>query len=143
MSSRFGLLGIHIPQSSHWRCWSGRGQSIHFESERAMTEPSGSTGVQPSAEAIEVAIKMMKAGEAQGHNIAARAHDVLFAGFRVDTPAIHAAGVVEGRAAMLREVVEWLRGPDALNSNPLDHEGLGPDEFADAIEARFPSERTP
>ncbi len=105
-----------------------------------MTEPSGSTGVQPSAEAVEAAIKMMKAGETQGHNIAARAHDVLFAGFRVDTPAIHAAGVAEGRAAMLREVVEWARAEAALYAADSDMRHTWT-LFADAIEsARFPSE---
>ncbi len=69
-----------------------------------MERPSGSTGVHLSAEAIEAAAKMMKAGEAQGHSIAARAHDVAFATLRVDAPAIHAAGVEE----MRDRIVAWF-----------------------------------
>ncbi len=77
---------------------------------------SGSTGVQPSAEAI---------GDIE--KILARAH---------------AEGVAEGRAAMLREVVEWLRCEDErrrLSDRGMFSEYLA---AANAIEARFPSEGT-
>ncbi len=57
----------------------------------------------------------------------------------IDTPAIHAAGVAEGRAAgrdeALREVVEWLRS-SATSKYP--HVRRDSRSVADAIEDRFP-----
>ncbi len=110
--------------------------------EEARARRDAGAGVQPSAEAIEAAAKMMKAGEAQGHSIAARAHDVAFATLRVDAPAIareaHAAGVAEGRAAMRDEIRSWAR---CQLPQHYDNARLG-DQIADLIEARFPSEGT-
>ncbi len=61
----------------------------------------------------------------------------------LDAPSIHAAGVQEGRAAMLREVVEWFRDGVAMAVGCEDDvEAARLKRLADAIEARFPSEGT-
>ncbi len=64
---------------------------------------------------------------------------LLTPAYAIDAPAIHAAGVQEGRAAMLREVVEWLRSTDTAS---IAWQFKGEHGLADAIEARFPSEGT-
>ncbi len=130
-----------------------------------------STGAQPSAEAIEVLTSHLQAewagpymarirdftdeeveaGELRAAN--ERAHEDakaeakvgLTAALAIDAPAIHAAGVQEGRAAMLREVVESVRGLAATadDDGPLGrHTSRAFTIAADAIEARFPSEGT-
>ncbi len=87
-----------------------------------MPEPSGSTGAQPSAEAIDVAARQRKMSRMDD------TASILAAAYAIDAPAIHAAGVQEGRAAMLREVVAFVR----------DHG----ERMARAIEAGFSSEGT-
>ncbi len=106
---------------------------------------SGSTGAQPSAEAIEAAILSTREDLERLKAWARYAlvdSEAFVAG--VDTaleraPAIHAAGVAEGRAAMLREVVAWARLMAIESPVYLAAEW---NRFADAIEVRFPSEET-
>ncbi len=99
------------------------------------SSPHGSTGAQPSAEAIEAADAALDG--------MALMEDALAKSYAIDAPAIHAVGVEEGRAAMLREVVEWAR-EEAYEATCFDYADVA--EFyrraADAIEARFPSEGT-
>ncbi len=102
-----------------------------------MERPSGSTGVQPSAEAIEAAAKKInRFGWPYRENSEAAAKVMLPAAYAIDAPAIareaHAAGVAEGRAAMLREVVEFLRRGYGAGECECNLCGM-----ADTIEARF------
>ncbi len=120
-----------------------------------MPEPSGSTGVQPSAEAASALASRvyrdaLRAADGMGaasqerylEGIVARAHDDLRAAYAIDAPAIareaHAAGVTEGRAAMRDEIRSWAR---CQLPQHYDNARLG-DQIADLIEARFPSEGT-
>ncbi len=109
-----------------------------------MSEPSGSTGVQPSAEAIEVLAKSMAVDVPVHDWHRKRAVRALIVAYAIDTPAIHAAGVAEGREVERKAIVEWLREgardakdwADAAGSRRLSR-------LAEAIEAaRFPSEGT-
>ncbi len=89
--------------------------------------PHGSTGVEPSAEAIWAARRAMSAlavTEQWSPNAAAIAG--LKAAYAIDAPAIHASGVAEGRAAAIVTVIEVLMR-------------LGCHAAADAIEAAFPT----
>ncbi len=103
-----------------------------------MPEPSGSTGALPSAEAIEAAGATLREGWPHFVHSDGSARDVERAEV-VGAPAIareaHAAGVQEGRAAMLREVVGWLRSSPSC-PRP------GYPELARAIEAHFSGEGT-
>ncbi len=89
----------------------------------AASEPSGSTGAQPSAEAV-------------------RAYDLHGLGRALDVA--HAEGVQEGRAAERAEIAEWLRriAVERLRQVVGDAEAGRLAQLADAIEARFPSEGT-
>ncbi len=100
-----------------------------------MPEPSGSTGVQPSAEAIRASRRAMS-NEAMRESWSpiGAARVGLAAAYSIDSPAIHAAGVVEGRAAVLREVVEWLTTGDRPYAFVAD--------VVPQLVAHFPSEGT-
>jgi hypothetical protein len=101
--------------------------------------PQPSTGVEPSAEAVEAATNAVKASRVYAVSIPGEkylfvapedeAYDVLKAGLVIDSPAIHAAGVLEGRAAMRDEIVEWLRSLRTPRDSVV----------ANAIEAAFPT----
>jgi hypothetical protein len=93
-----------------------------------MPEPSPqpSTGVEPSAEAIEAAF---------GNANSFVGRHALKAAYAIDTPAIHAAGVLEGRAAMRDEIRAWAR---CQLPQHYDDARLG-EQIADAIEAAFPT----
>ncbi len=113
-----------------------------------------STGVQPSAEAIEAAHRASTAamfeftyrGLEDDHLRCeqSKARAALTVAYKVDTPAIHAAGVAEGREAERREIVEWLREGARDAKDWADAAGSGRlSRLAEAIEAaRFPSEGT-
>ncbi len=103
-------------------------------------------GVQPSAEAIEVADERMEnfrpserwdSGGRRQKTVA-----VTTAAYAIDAPAIareaHAAGVAEGRAAMRDDIRAWAR---CQLPQHYDDALLG-GQIADLIEARFPSEGT-
>lgn len=113
--------------------------------------PQPSTGVEPSAEAIKrwrdqfgggmvpfdtAYFKALSAGATPADAQTAG----VIAVFEAVAPAIHAAGVLEGRAAMRDEIVEWLRhglvgvdscSPDAIANGIVQKWG--------AIEAAFPT----
>ncbi len=114
--------------------------------------PSGSTGVQPSAVARRAAFveaaqwfsaptypQSMRPPERRAHAV----DRTIAAAYAIDAPAIareaHAAGVEEGRAAMLREVVAWARLMAIESPVYLAAEW---NRLADAIAARFPGEGT-
>ncbi len=102
-----------------------------------MPEPSRSTGVQPSAEAIEVACsEPIQGRRGQEAAIRGRVTAGLYAAYAVDSPAIRAEGVAEGRAAMLREVVEWLEARLEHPRSSCMTVNL------DGFKYRFPSEGT-
>lgn len=84
---------------------------------------------EPSAEA-KVAAFLAMAHRYSSREVAERA---LAAAYRIDAPAIHAAGVAEGRAAMRDEIVAWVS--DARWFDTRSVRG----ELADAIEAAFPT----
>lgn len=108
-----------------------------------MPEPSGSTGAQPSAEAIEAAAKLIADdlgktwlfaddsaswGRYSGDDIAAMrtdfrtaARQTLRAAYAIDAPAIHAAGVEQGRAEA-REEIERLRAQNKAHAERRDRE---------------------
>ncbi len=110
----------------------------------AASEPSGSTGVQPSAEAKEAAYAALTRIRCRVTVVDRRESDkAVVAAYAIDAPAIHAAGVQEGRAAMLREVVETLRA-EASYRNAFNWLELSAAfaTMATDLEARFPSEGT-
>ncbi len=116
-----------------------------------MPEPSGSTGAQPSAEAIEATAMCLGAAlrpyfpaiDGVSYSVARRS---LIAALAIDAPAIHSRGYEEGRAAgrdqALREVVALLREADtqrdASRGGTISAAG-----FADLIEAAFPTTGQP
>ncbi len=79
--------------------------------------------VQPSTEAIDAAAHQRKMCRMDS------TADILTAAYAIDAPAIHAAGVAEGRAAMRDEIVTWARSYQTFSAPSL----------ADAIEAAFPT----
>ncbi len=102
--------------------------------------------MQPSAEAIEAGVaEYWRSSHSAARHAAASVgvERVIRAAYAIGAPAIHAAGVQEGRAAMLREFVEWLR-EEAYVATCFDPPGVA--EFyrraADVVQARFPSEGT-
>lgn len=108
-----------------------------------MPEPSPqpSTGVEPSAEAVEAMKRMLP-------QTAYSVHDILTAAYAIDSPAIHAAGVAEGRAAMRDEIVEWLEREQAQYATGFGPAPIVSDTFKVllthfrrefAIEAAFPA----
>ncbi len=103
----------------------------------------GPRRVQPSAEAIRASRRAMS-NEAtrESWSPIGAARLGLAAAYSIDTPAIHAAGVAEGRAAMHAAIVKWARAEAALYAADSDMRHTWT-LFADAIEsAHFPSEGT-
>ncbi len=80
----------------------------------------------PSAEAVEDARLVLHDYLPEGCSTRF-AREALAAAYSIDTPAIHAAGVLEGRAAMRDEIVLWLV------------QERGYERAANAIEAAFPT----
>ncbi len=102
--------------------------------ERLTAEMEKPAGVQPSAEAVKAADLTIRSTLAALKPRRLIAVETLAAAYAIDSPAIHAAGVVEGRAAMLREVVEWLTTGDRPYAFVAD--------VVPQLVARFPSEGT-
>ncbi len=110
-----------------------------------MPEPNRSTGVQPSAEAIDEADTAIGSALRAMRPRRTVAAEALTAAYAIDTPSIHAAGVAEGRA----EVAAWLRGLPAQEEVGRDLSGKAvfaksqAHRLADAIEAAFPTTGEP
>ncbi len=104
------------------------------------TEPSGSTGVQPSAEARDAAYAALMRPRCREVVVDKRESDkALAAAYAIDTPAIHAAGVAEGREDIVG-MLRWLIDDAKRACDGPRHISLW--RALQAIEARFPSEGT-
>jgi hypothetical protein len=159
------LYSAHTTGSSRGTASSRRCSASFGASTNAapMPEPSSSTGAQPSAEAVrEIARATCPRGQsAPCRWCTSRAQDALTAAYRIDAPAIHAAGRraamdelrearfdasvargemdmavaashAAGRDEALREVVAWLREQDPQGAYYYTQAVM-----ADAIESAF------